>query len=521
MKDKRLKYLFIIFVICLIIFAIYIIRKQPVNKNNPVENQPIEEKIVSDLRLGISEYDTIDPIISKNRNAQNIATLIYEPLITITRDYKLKGELATEWAKTAENSYIIKLKEGVKWHNGEDFTAEDVVYSINKIKQAEVSIYKDNVANIQLATVVDLHTVKLELINANEPFFEYNLIFPIQTAKGAQTSILAGTGMFKIDLEDEKKIVLKRNQYKENIENVKIKTIIVNKYLSMGEMYNDFKIGNVDLIQTNNINYSEHIGTLGYNVKEVCGREYDFLAINTRNNALYNVEVRKAISFAIDKGNIVSEVYNNKYFVADFPLGYGSWLFNKESTSSGYNPEQSKQILSENGWKYENNLWKKTIDNKVVSLQFNLVVNSDNENRYKVAQIIKNQLEAVGIKVNIIKTTTVNQEQYIRNKNYDLILLGINVGVSPDLSLFIGENNPANYENEEVYNILTELPNITDENIIKEKYKRIIEIYKNDIPYISLYFNSNITLYSEKVAGDIDPNWYNLFYNISGWYVRE
>ena len=58
----------------------------------------------------------------------------------------------------------------------------------------------------------------------------------------------------------------------------------------------------------------------------------------------------------------------------------------------------------------------------------------------------------------------------------------------------------------------------TDENILQEKYKRLIEIYKEDIPYISLYSNKYVVAYNSGLVGDISPNWYNLFYGIEGWY---
>ena len=79
-------------------------------------------------------------------------------------------------------------------------------------------------------------------------------------------------------------------------------------------------------------------------------------------------------------------------------------------------------------------------------------------------------------------------------------------------------NNLSNYSNEEVNNIINEVKNTTDKNILQEKYKRLIEIYKEDIPYISLYSNKYVVAYNSGLVGDISPNWYNLFYGIEGWY---
>ena len=513
MKERIMKRLFLLSAIIIIIIEIVIVRKQGNNQQQSI-NQMAEEKTYrTELRIGISAVDSFDPIISSNKNVQDVSKLIYESLVTLDENYKIKGVLATEWAKTAENSYIIKLKQGIKWHNGNEFTANDVEFTINKIKQEKNSIYKVNVENISQITIIDNYTIRLDLLN-DEAFFEYNLIFPIQNS----SDYTIGTGLYKINQMEQNKVELTRNQYKENIENVQIKTITVKNYSTMGEAYNDFKIGNIDIINTDNLDYSNYIGTLGYTVRNFYGRNFDFLCMNTKNTALYNIEVRKAISFAIDKNLIVSSIFNNKYYVANYPLDYGNWLYSNQDTSSGYNPEQSKKILEENGWEYKNNVWQKSIDNKNVQLKFNLLVSSNNELRIKVAESIKQQLEEVGIKINITKVSSINS--YVQNKNYDIALVQISTGVSPDLSIFFGDNNLINYKNPEVISIIDEINEINDENLLKEKYKKLLEIYKTDIPFISLYFDNSVLIYNSKIVGAITPTWYNLYYNIENWKIE-
>ena len=66
--------------------------------------------------------------------------------------------------------------------------------------------------------------------------------------------------------------------------------------------------------------------------------------------------------------------------------------------------------------------------------------------------------------------------------------------------------------------MLKELNSITDKNLQKEKYEKIIEIYKAEVPYIGLYRNQDIVVYSNDFRGDVTPNNYSLFYNFSNWY---
>ena len=293
-------------------------------------------------------------------------------------------------------------------------------------------------------------------------------------------------------------------------------------YSSVAELYNGYKLGSIDLLSTTkNSNIEENIGTIGFNLRETYGREFDYLALNVERDAMSNIEVRQAINYAIDKQDIVNSVYGGNYFTADFPLSYGSYLYNKESSDYEYNPDRSKQILNDNGWTYTNKYWQKKIENRYVRLKFNLLVNSYNGQRVEVANKIREKLEDIGIQVNVIAIKDRTFDRYIANKDYDILLTGVTVGLSPNLNRYFGEGNLANYSNNEANGILNDIKNIADTNILKEKYNRLQSIFQEDRAYIGLYFNKMSLIYGKNVSGTINPTWYNLFYNIETWYRKK
>ena len=102
---------------------------------------------------------------------------------------------------------------------------------------------------------------------------------------------------------------------------------------------------------------------MGYNINYCSNRQFDYLAFNNKNSILSNKEVRKAISYAIDRQNINYNIYNNKYTVCDFPIDYGSYLYNSGELFA-YNINFAKSILVENGWAYKNNRWRKGKEQK-------------------------------------------------------------------------------------------------------------------------------------------------------------
>lgn len=336
----------------------------------------------------------------------------------------------------------------------------------------------------------------------------------------ASTKTPIGTGMFKITSIDGSNITLSKNEkwWNKQNKNSKIETIQIKLYSEIGELYNSFKLGNIDIFTTSNLNLEQYIGTIGYNKTEFKGREFDYLAFNCQDDILQNIEVRKAIGYAIDKTNIVSSIYNNQYYVADFPLDYGNYLYNKEINSSVYNPEQVKNILIKAGWEYKYNRWQKKENYKTLKLNLNLTVNSENANRVLVAQNIKTTLEQIGIKVTINKVSNSNYQKILQNKNYQMILTGVYNSYSPDITSFFGENNLQNYNNEEINKLLKEIKTVKDENLLKEKYKRIAQIYEEEKPFISLYRNKQTIVKNQNLSGEIMGNNYFSYYRLENWH---
>lgn len=524
MKSNFFKYIFIIFVIGIVVFAIFKIRNEEGENQGEIQITDKTQEKITEIRLGIAEFDTLNPILTNNKNVQDITKLIYEPLINLSSDYKAEPGLATEWAKQNDTTYIIKLRENVKWSNGERFTSQDVEYTINKIKETS-TVYTSNVQHITQLELVDDYTIKINL-DTEIPFFEYNLVFPIISKTffesrdfNDKSIVPVGTGMYTVSDVQATYVTLTPNtNWWDRETKLSLDKIIVNVYSSVGELYNSFKIGNVDLVSTSNINLQEYIGTIGYTAKEMKGREHDFIVLNTQNYFLSKQEVRKAISYSIDKTNIISSIYNNKYYTSSFPLDYGTWVYQEQDASSGYNSEQAKQLLVDNGWTYRNKAWQKTENYKTQKLSLNLVVKASDATKVAVAENIKAQLANQGIIINVVGYSDEQYKNAITNKAYDMILCTMNLSISPDMTTFFGENNLANYQNEEITNIMNEVKNTTDENAIKEKYKRLAEIYKTDIPYISLYTNKHTVAYNSSLVGTIEPNWFNPYNKISTWY---
>lgn len=524
------KYIFIIFAIGIIVYAgyrIYNNQKKEV-PNIQESNIVVEENIIRDIRLSLTNYDTMNPLITKNKEILNIDTLIFEPLFTLTQDYQLQSCLAKECSKTGDNTYVIKTANNVIWHDNTAFTAKDIQFTIDILKNGN-SVYKYNVDHIASTEVVDATTLKI-ILDSNIPFFEYNLTFPIMSSNyyygedffsSSKTPI--GTGRYKITNISTNSITLAKNEQWKNttgIKDIKLDNIKINLYSSMGEAYNSFKIGNVDILNTANPNFQEYIGTIGFNKTDYPGRQFDFLSFNCADEIMQDKSVRQAISYAIDKSNIVSSVYNNQNIVAEYPLDYGNFLYTENSASSGYNVEQAKKVLEEGGWTYINNRWKKNIDGRTKILRLKISVDSENEARVAVAEAIRAQLAEIGIDVNINKVSNQKYNSYIDNKDYQILLTGVYTSYSPDLTYYFSYGNISNYTNERMTDLMQNANIIKDTKQLKEIYQKIHNLYKEDVPFVGLYRSKNITISTQSLIGIVEPNNYTSFYNIENWYRK-
>lgn len=531
MKNNIFGYLFLVFIILIMGFAIYKVKTNN-NKQAGEEGETASSVVTKQkgtkLTLGISDLDTINPIITKNKNVQNITKLIYEPLINITEDGKAEGCLAEEWATTDSKTYIIKLKSGIKWTDGTMLSSNDVKYTIDKLKETDKSVYAEGVKYVKEVDIIDNTTIRI-ILSREVPFFQYYLNFPILSSnyygeedfwKTKKNKAPITTGRFKISEVTGKTIVLTKNENWWNIEkdNSIIEEININKYSSVAELYNAFKLGRIDLIATENTNYQEYIGTIGYNITEIEGRNFVFLALNTQNNYLSDKNVRKAIRSSINKANIVSKVYGKMYSVANFPLTLNNYLV-KTGEENYYNKDDIKIQLALAGWTLRGGTWQKTINYKTVRLELKLVVNGQDSNRLKVAQYIQKALNEQGVIVNIIRASEEDYRNYLNNKNYDMILCESTTSIAPDLSTYFSSGNLANFFNNEVSEIMNYINNITEEEELKSKYQKLYEIYNEEVPYIGIARNKIAVITNSYLSGEIRARWYNLFFGFKDWYT--
>lgn len=524
------------------------------------------------ITVPVYNVKTLNPMLNGDVTVYHFNKLIFEGLFDYDNNLDIKNVLAESYEVKNDGKTIdIKLREDVYWHKSNDeesvkFNADDVKFTIEVLKYGAKntlfndllsSVYKtdtNNLIHILRVKVKDDYNISIEFDRAYGNALE-SLVFPIiakhqfsvysgfndQSYKNALQSELSfipkGTGPYKIsEFNKLKSIELVSNDnwwngkpYIENITGM----ILPDKEL----LTTSFEAGKLDLTLSKEVDWEKYSNNEKINKFEFITQNYEFLGFNF-NNELFNgnlgQEVRKAMAYAIDVESIVEKVYLGRATIIDVPLQPNSWLVNEDANVFGYDVDKAKGILRENGFddRDSDGILEDLSGRK---LSFRLLTNTDNELRFKTANMIINNLKDIGIEVLLqLKTNSnneYNQWQDVQQKifvgDYDITLLGWELSHIPDLSFAfhssqIGEGyNFINYKNDVMDNLLIRAFSARNSEEKKNAFDEIQTVISNDLPYISLFFKNGAILMNKKVHGDIQPQSFNIYYNIDRWFIPE
>lgn len=512
---RRIK-LFCIFSIVVIIttLAFFLIsHKEELLKNEEPE-EILKEETVS---LLVIEPDYINPLVSYNKYIQEISGLVFDGLTKIDEELKPQPALAKAFIPDENStSWNVTLRNDVKFHDESKFTADDVIFTINKIKElGTASYYSYNVENIERVDKVSDYELKIELKKADN-FFMNKMIFPILSKKYYSNKLLQntngyiGTGAYKqVEVtESDMKLVAFEDYYVKttgNIKNIDVK--ITGKNRPGFEL---LKQNEIDIADTN-IEVGAY-GRSAYNSEKYVTSMFEGIIFNSENEALKDINVRQAILLGINRDVIIENFLGGYGISVDLPVNPNSYLVNKELNKNSFNPEKAQDLLTNSGWNVNSALGCRT--KALLKLQFNLLINSDNKNTKEKAEFIKANLKSIGIDVNIVAKEATAYNTAIAEKEYDMALTDWAISEYPEFlySFETGsKDNIFNFSNADydyyVFMAKTEFL----EGKMKDYFNKMQEILLRELPIVGLYFETSTVYYSQSIEGDLRPTINNIY----------
>ncbi|MFZ2072019.1 MAG: ABC transporter substrate-binding protein [Halobacteriota archaeon] len=407
--------------------------------------------------------------------------------------------LATDWEYLGdENAYLFHLRKDVTWHDGERFTAEDVAFTFNYVKE-HPSWWVD-LLYVKQVEVLDEYTVKIYLTEPYAPFLNdaagtlailpRHIWLDVKNpGEFMEPEALIGTGPFKLVDYSKTHGTYLYEAYedyylgKPEIERlifVKISEEMASTALIRGEV-------NATAIPPETV---EEVKGKGFTLISQSGDWNAKLMINHEKEPMSSKEFRHALAYAINRSELV-EIAQRGQAIRGSPglLSPTSPYYNPDIVTYDYNPERAKDLLESMGYQLKDDgyYWK---DKELLELE---LITSPQMGFERVAEIMAQQLEEVGIKVNVRSLESKTLDSRVITRQFDLAING-HGGIGGDPSI-LNKVIPgtfgysANYTKNETLNQLLEAHlHEMDEEKRKGMVREIQEIYAEELPALTLYY---------------------------------
>lgn len=328
-----------------------------------------------------ADIPTLDPDAYASTKALTFQNHIYEALVQRDDNLQIQPWLATSWQQTDDTTIRFKLREGVKFHNGNDFTADDVVASVARVTDPASGI-RANASTIKDAVAVDKYTVDIHLVKKTgialneltgvmimdkEWLAEHNALKPTDISQGTEgyaTNNTNGTGPFILQSRqrDTQMVLVRNPNWWNAAHGGNIDKIIFKPVTSDATRLSGLLAGEYDLVTSVPLQDIPRLQSNSrINMQISTSLRVDYLSLNMRDklnakndkaeNPLKDLRVRQALLMAINREAITQKVMRgltkptNNYLAPDIP-GYNA----ASSPDIPFDPQKARALLAEAGY---------------------------------------------------------------------------------------------------------------------------------------------------------------------------
>ncbi|MFZ0391280.1 MAG: ABC transporter substrate-binding protein, partial [Calditrichia bacterium] len=460
------------------------------------------------LKVALFDNPTnLDPRTYSDVASYRVIEQIYDFLVKLDSTGRPQPVLATGWETPSDTTYIFHIRDNVYFHDGSKLSAHDAAFTYRSILDPSLkSPQRLLLQVIDKISVPDSFTLKIKLKEPFAPFLstlEVGIV-PEKIARKNPQQLQRnplGSGPFRFDeWKSDAYILLPANKNYWNgaprIDGLEIKILpeATTRILALENGEIDFLMNNFPESMISRFRENPAL-----RVKMETGSNYVYLGLNLANPYLSHRKVRQAIAYAIDVRSIIKNLMEGIHEPARSLLNPEHWAYNPDLPDYPYNPDKARRLLDEAGFPDP--------DGDGPEMRFNLTYKTtDKQMSRQKAQIIQQYLKEVGIGIDIQSYEWGTFFDDIQNGRFDMYSLTW-VGVyEPDLyyrlfhsaSIANGANR-GGYRNEQVDSLIEQAQHTTDLEKRKQYYYRIQEILARDLPYISLWYETNVAVMNKKL----------------------
>lgn len=517
----------------------------------PTPSGPIE------VTVGLAgDTLSMDPYVYNETISNAVLQHMYEGLVMTDGDLNIIPGLASEWELSDDlMTWTFYLREGVKFHNGNDFTADDVIFSLQRAVEP-FSKWDNVLATVESYEKINDYTVKV-YSNTPDVIFLSRLtglmIMDKETFEGKDEGFVAlnpnGTGRYTLEEHvREDRIVFQKNEAywgdKPQIDRITFKPITnaatrtANIMTGAVDLVVDVPVRDVEIINTNaEINILQqpslrniYLNFAGWTDTPSPDAEAPMISPDG-SNPFQSLDVRKAMYHAINIQEIIDKVMNG---FATPAASYSPETFvgyNPDIKIPDFNPELAMQLLDDAGYVVQTS-------GELEGYRFQVTLDASNDryvNDFQIAQAIAGYLERVGIKVNLNLMSRDIFFTYIRGTNpmgdiTHFLMTGWadssaeGVTLASDLLYSHDQNGPVKegyggvnrgyYKNEAVDALIDEALATSDIDERAALIRQVWQIASDDVAYIPIHFEQDVFAASSRIQYNPRPDKYIFAWDI-------
>lgn len=499
--------------------------------------------------VGISQEPTVfNPHMLHIEVDEGIHWALFDPLFSVEPDGTFSPRLVTE-VPSVENGGIsedgtewtITLKEGIKWHDGTPFTAEDVKFTL-ELQQDEnfLAARRTGHEMIEEITVISDTKLSWKMSSAFAPYMailSWTFIIPKHSFDGLdpnkapfnQTPV--GTGPFKWDSRapgDNIQLVANADYHGDKAQ---IERVVVKYVPDLTVLYTQFKTGEIDVIALQGIapdHYAEASKLPGKTVDLVPVGTVETLSLNLGNPVLADKAVREALYLGIDKKTVIEALYYGLPTATETYMPQQSFYYNDALPAHSYDPEAGKKILEDAGWMPGSDGIR---EKDGLRLSFVCSTTAGNHTREQLQQFLQQTWKSMGIEMTISNLPpAVMWADHWMQSQFDMAVAGIIFLTGPDpdtKDYFHGDainaqggagQNTFQFSDPRVDELLVEGATTVSPDARKPIYQEIQSLVREELPFLPLFQRNEVRGHTAAMDG-YTPN-INVritFWNMQNW----
>ncbi len=491
-----------------------------INSEDSASRQNASPRYGGTLKMSMRIPKTLNPLVNEDVTVDKVLKIMFEPLFKKDNTGKVVPNIAESYVFT-NDILTIKIKSGLKWHDGTDITTKDVIFSLDTIKSlGDKSIYKDALKNVSSYTESgDTITIKL-----SSPYYYsiYNFCFPVISSSYYANKIdinsdvsmkPMGNGCFKFSsYRQANELILEKCEGINGSPYIdKISVIITEDRQT--DLY-AFEQAVTDVIQSDISEWGKYSANKKINIKEYDTNNFEFLGYNFKKPLLADISVRQAISQAVPSGEITKNVYLNHGITSRIPINPNMWFYSEDSISKKYSIKNAANIIEKKGYTKNN-------------LKISILVNYENKSRCEAASIISDKLNQIGFDCSVNKQPFDVYQNLLKSDNFDLFIGGIKLSNLGELKPFLSSQamssgiNVCNYSSAQMDELLTKTETASGDEAFKTAYEELQKFIDREIPCTGICFKYSAILTNENIHGEKNPTIDNIYNDIHKWYISD